>query len=104
MPTAASAATRLRSRFGLKQSPRVSKLLEAASAGCEPPVPAVRRCVQAYLTAWNAFYAAVAGIAVTLVGLLFVALALNPNLIGDRGQVAGRRRPTTASWSFSFLR
>ncbi len=37
----------------------------------------------AALTAWNAFFAAVSGIAATLVGLLFVALALNPKLIVD---------------------
>jgi hypothetical protein len=32
---------------------------------------------------WNAFYSAVAGVAATLVGLLFVSLALNPAVMGE---------------------
>ena len=33
---------------------------------------------------WHGFFAAVAGVAATLVGLLFVALALNPLVMGDQ--------------------
>ncbi|HEU0114670.1 MAG TPA: hypothetical protein VFQ80_08335, partial [Thermomicrobiales bacterium] len=33
---------------------------------------------------WHEFFAAVAGVAATLVGLLFVSLALNPLVMGDR--------------------
>ncbi len=35
------------------------------------------------LAAWHDFFAAVAGVAATLVGLLFVALALNPAVMAD---------------------
>ncbi len=53
------------------------------------------------LGAWNDFFAAVAGVAATLIGLLFVALALNPARIGRHG-AAGLR--TYAAQSFhSFL-
>jgi hypothetical protein len=41
--------------------------------------------VAAALPAWNAFFGAVAGIAATLVGLLFVALGLNPRIMADDG-------------------
>jgi hypothetical protein len=34
---------------------------------------------------WHDFFAAVAGVAATLVGLLFVALALNPSVMADDG-------------------
>ena len=37
------------------------------------------------LAAWHEFFAAVAGVAATLVGLLFVALALNPAVMADDG-------------------
>ena len=37
----------------------------------------------AAVASWNAFYGAVAGVAATLVGLLFVSLALNPAVMGD---------------------
>ena len=37
----------------------------------------------AALTEWHNFFAAVAGVAATLVGLLFVALALNPKVMAD---------------------
>ena len=37
------------------------------------------------LAAWHDFFAAVAGVAATLVGLLFVALALNPAVMADDG-------------------
>lgn len=37
------------------------------------------------LADWGPFFAAVAGIAATLVGLLFVALGLNPRIMGDDG-------------------
>lgn len=37
----------------------------------------------AALAEWNAFFAAVAGVAATLVGLLFVALGLNPAIMAD---------------------
>jgi hypothetical protein len=37
------------------------------------------------LVAWNNFFTAVAGIAATLVGLLFVALGLNPRIMTDVG-------------------
>src|SRR5690242_11083074 len=33
---------------------------------------------------WHDFYAAVAGVSATLVGLLFVSLAINPLVMGDR--------------------
>jgi hypothetical protein len=33
---------------------------------------------------WHEFFAAVAGVSATLVGLLFVSLALNPLVMGDR--------------------
>jgi hypothetical protein len=36
------------------------------------------------LAAWNSFYASVAGVAATLVGLLFVGLALNPKIMNNR--------------------
>ena len=39
----------------------------------------------AALADWHDFFAAVAGIAATLVGLLFVALALNPAVMADDG-------------------
>ena len=39
----------------------------------------------ATLTAWHDFFAAVAGVSATLVGLLFVALALNPAVMADDG-------------------
>jgi hypothetical protein len=39
----------------------------------------------AALAEWHDFFAAVAGIAATLVGLLFVALALNPAVMADDG-------------------
>src|SRR5215210_7310860 len=39
----------------------------------------------ATLTEWHDFFAAVAGVAATLVGLLFVALALNPAVMADDG-------------------
>jgi hypothetical protein len=39
----------------------------------------------AALADWHDFYAAVAGIAATLVGLLFVALGLNPRIMADDG-------------------
>jgi hypothetical protein len=39
----------------------------------------------AALAAWHDFFAAVAGAAATLVGLLFVALALNPAVMADDG-------------------
>jgi hypothetical protein len=44
----------------------------------------------AALAEWHDFYAAVAGIAATLVGLLFVALGLNPRIMADDGP-AGMR-------------
>ncbi len=37
----------------------------------------------ATLTQWNTFYSVSAGIAATLIGLLFVALALNPRIMAD---------------------
>jgi hypothetical protein len=37
------------------------------------------------LADWHDFFAAVAGVAATLVGLLFVALALNPAIMADDG-------------------
>ena len=50
---------------------------------------------------WHDFFAAVAGVAATLVGLLFVALALNPAVMADEGP-AGLR--TWAGQTFnSFL-
>ena len=55
----------------------------------------------AALTAWHDFFAAVAGVAATLVGLLFVSLALNPAIMADDGP-AGLR--TWAGQTFhSFL-
>lgn len=39
----------------------------------------------AALAAWHDFFAAVAGVAATLVGLLFVSLALNPAVMADDG-------------------
>ena len=44
----------------------------------------------AALADWHDFFAAVAGVAATLVGLLFVALALNPAVMADDGS-AGLR-------------
>jgi hypothetical protein len=55
----------------------------------------------AALADWHDFFAAVAGIAATLVGLLFVSLALNPAVMADNGP-AGLR--TWAGQTFhSFL-
>jgi hypothetical protein len=55
----------------------------------------------AALTEWHDFFAAVAGVAATLVGLLFVALALNPAVMAGHGP-AGLR--TWAGQTFhSFL-
>ena len=55
----------------------------------------------AALAEWHDFFAAVAGVAATLVGLLFVALALNPAVMADDGP-AGLR--TWAGQTFhSFL-
>lgn len=45
----------------------------------------------AQLAEWNGFYSAVAGASATLVGLLFVSLALRPEIMGDRGP-AGMQR------------
>ena len=39
----------------------------------------------AALGAWDAFFATVAGISATLVGLLFVAIGLNPRIMADDG-------------------
>ena len=39
----------------------------------------------AAIAEWHDFFAAVAGVAATLVGLLFVALALNPAVMADHG-------------------
>jgi hypothetical protein len=39
----------------------------------------------AAIAEWHEFFAAVAGVAATLVGLLFVALALNPAVMADHG-------------------
>jgi hypothetical protein len=44
----------------------------------------------ATLTVWNEFYTAVAGIAATLVGLLFVALALKPSMMTATGSTGLR--------------
>jgi hypothetical protein len=44
----------------------------------------------AALADWHEFYSAVAGISATLVGLLFVALGLNPRIMADDGP-AGMR-------------
>ncbi len=53
------------------------------------------------LAEWRDFFATVAGVAATLVGLLFVALALNPAVMADSGP-AGLR--TWAGQTFnSFL-
>ena len=55
----------------------------------------------AALAEWHDFFAAVTGVAATLVGLLFVALALNPAVMADEGP-AGLR--TWAGQTFhSFL-
>ena len=55
----------------------------------------------AALAEWHDFFAAVAGVSATLVGLLFVALALNPAVMADDGP-AGLR--TWAGHTFhSFL-
>ncbi|MGI9253155.1 MAG: hypothetical protein ACR2J8_05380 [Thermomicrobiales bacterium] len=55
----------------------------------------------ARLNEWHDFYAAVAGISATLIGLLFVGLALNPAIMADRSP-AGLR--TWAGQTFhSFL-
>ena len=55
----------------------------------------------AALAAWHDFFAAVAGVSATLVGLLFVALALNPAIMADDSP-AGLR--TWAGHTFhSFL-
>lgn len=40
---------------------------------------------QAIITPWNAFYAAVAGVSATFLGLLFVALALRPKMMSQQG-------------------
>jgi hypothetical protein len=37
------------------------------------------------VASWNGFYSAIAGAAATLVGLLFVSLALNPAMMSDTG-------------------
>ena len=55
----------------------------------------------AALAAWHDFFAAVAGVAATLVGLLFVALALNPAVMADDGP-AGQRTWTGQTFH-SFL-
>ena len=55
----------------------------------------------AALAEWHDFFAAVAGVSATLVGLLFVALAFNPAVMADDGP-AGLR--TWAGHTFhSFL-
>jgi hypothetical protein len=55
----------------------------------------------AQLSEWQGFYSAVAGVSATLVGLLFVGLALNPSIMADRSP-AGLR--TWAGQTFhSFL-
>lgn len=40
---------------------------------------------EAAITEWNAFFSLSAGVAATLIGLLFVALALNPAIMADDG-------------------
>ncbi|MCC6314871.1 MAG: hypothetical protein IT337_12755 [Thermomicrobiales bacterium] len=53
------------------------------------------------LEAWNPFYSAVAGTSATLVGLLFVSLALRPHVMGNHGPKGMR---TIAGQTFhSFL-
>ena len=55
----------------------------------------------AALAEWHDFFTAVAGVAATLVGLLFVALALNPAVMADDGPTGLR---TWAGQTFhSFL-
>src|ERR671920_1536907 len=59
-----------------------------AVAWADSPRPPERGTVEdrfADLAEWHDFFAAVAGVAATLVGLLFVALALNPAVMADHG-------------------
>src|SRR3712207_3029792 len=56
------------------------------SVGGAAPHPSLGGAVDdrfADLDAWHDFFTAVAGVAATLVGLLFVALALNPAVMAD---------------------
>src|SRR5919112_4259063 len=75
-----------------------------AVAWADSPRPPERGAVEdrfAALAEWHDFFAAVAGVAATLVGLLFVALALNPAVMADDSP-AGLR--TWAGQTFqSFL-
>jgi len=52
---------------------------------CDRQGGTITTALGATLTAWNAFYSAVAGITATLVGLLFVALALKPAMMTAAG-------------------
>ena len=53
----------------------------------------------AALAAWHDLFAVVAGAAATLVGLVFVALALNPAVMADDAPACapGPARPSTTS-------
>jgi hypothetical protein len=55
------------------------------------------------LTTWNSFFSAVAGVSATLVGLLFVALGLNPRIMADDGPTGLRVWSTQTFHSFFVL-
>lgn len=45
---------------------------------------------QSVLSSWNVFYAAVAGVSATFLGLLFVAVTLKPQMLADSGPAGPR--------------
>jgi hypothetical protein len=57
----------------------------------------------AALADWHEFFAAVAGISATLVGLLFVALGLNPRIMADDGPIGLRVWSGQTFHSFAVL-
>lgn len=55
------------------------------------------------VAAWNSFFSAVAGVSATLVGLLFVAVGLNPRIMDDDGPTGLRVWSTHTFHSFVVL-
>jgi hypothetical protein len=66
-----------------------------AAQGTEPPLPS--------LTHWQPFATALAGASATLMGLLFVALSLNPHILADSDYRAQRRLARLAFGAFAQL-
>jgi hypothetical protein len=66
-----------------------------AAQATEPPLPS--------LTHWQPFATALAGVSATLMGLLFVALSLNPHILTETDYGATRRLARLAFGAFAQL-